>query len=69
MQRKGQFDKVAELQYGKLPDWRRRLKEVTQAEAEEQNKPSAAAPAAHPGRRRGNRRGRVARHGHSGVAR
>ena len=68
--RKGDFNKVAELQYGKLPELEKTLKE---AQAKESGKAKgakdgkAAAVAAHHGRRRGDRRGGVARHRHSGV--
>ncbi len=61
-QRKGQLDKVAELQYGKLPQLEGQLKMAEQAGEN-------AAPnklLRHPGRRRGDRRGGVARHRHSG---
>src|ERR1700744_4775449 len=39
LQREGKLEKVAELQYGKLPGLEAQLKEVTRAEAEEQNSP------------------------------
>ncbi|WP_028219189.1 ATP-dependent chaperone ClpB [Paraburkholderia oxyphila] len=38
-QREGKLEKVAELQYGKLPQLEAQLKQVTQAEANEQNNP------------------------------
>ena len=58
--------KVAELQYGKLPQLEAQLK----AGREGRRRRAAAEQAvAHPGRRRGNRRGGVARHRHPGVAR
>src|SRR5579859_5257842 len=38
--REGKLEKVAELQYGKLPGLEAQLKEVTQAEAKEQNNPT-----------------------------
>src|SRR4029079_10268423 len=40
LQREGKLEKVAELQYGKLPELEARLKQVTQAEATEQNNPT-----------------------------
>jgi ATP-dependent Clp protease ATP-binding subunit ClpB len=40
LQREGKLEKVAELQYGKLPELEARLKQVTQAEAKEQNNPT-----------------------------
>src|SRR5579859_3849445 len=40
LQREGKLEKVAELQYGKLPGLEAQLKEVTQAEAKEQNNPT-----------------------------
>src|ERR1700687_1717396 len=40
LQREGKLEKVAELQYGKLPELETRLKQVTQAEAKEQNNPA-----------------------------
>src|SRR5215475_4341950 len=40
LQREGKLEKVAELQYGKLPQIEARLKQVTQAEAVEQNNPT-----------------------------
>ena len=60
-------NKVAELQYGKLPE----LESAAQGSAGHA-RPSkaqgeAAAAAAHAGRRRGDRRGRVARDRHPGV--
>src|SRR6266404_174488 len=39
LQREGKLEKVAELQYGKLPGLEAQLKEVTRAEAEEQSSP------------------------------
>jgi len=39
-QREGKLEKVAELQYGKLPELESRLKQVTQAEAKEQHDPT-----------------------------
>ncbi|WP_434718051.1 ATP-dependent chaperone ClpB [Paraburkholderia sp. A1BS-2L] len=39
-QREGKLEKVAELQYGKLPQLEAQLKQVTQAEADEQNNPA-----------------------------
>ncbi|MBU6487094.1 MAG: ATP-dependent chaperone ClpB [Burkholderiales bacterium] len=39
-QREGKLEKVAELQYGKLPELESRLKQVTQAEAKEQTDPT-----------------------------
>jgi ATP-dependent Clp protease ATP-binding subunit ClpB len=59
--RRASYDKVAELQYGKLPQLEAQLKAAEKAgEGEEEQ------AAAHPGRRRGNRRGRLARDRHSG---
>src|ERR1700738_4313854 len=40
LQREGRLEQVAELQYGKLPELETRLKQVTQAEAKEQNNPA-----------------------------
>ncbi|HEY1608913.1 MAG TPA: ATP-dependent chaperone ClpB, partial [Paraburkholderia sp.] len=40
LQREGKLEKVAELQYGKLPELETRLKQVTQAEANEQSNPT-----------------------------
>ncbi len=40
LQREGKLEKVAELQYGKLPQLEAQLKQVTQAEADEQNNPA-----------------------------
>ncbi len=40
LQREGKLEKVAELQYGKLPELESRLKQVTQAEAKEQHDPT-----------------------------
>src|SRR3984885_1930681 len=40
LQREGKLEKVAELQYGKLPGLEAQLKEVTQAEAKEQKNPT-----------------------------
>jgi ATP-dependent Clp protease ATP-binding subunit ClpB len=40
LQREGKLEKVAELQYGKLPELEARLKQVTQAEAKEQHNPT-----------------------------
>jgi ATP-dependent Clp protease ATP-binding subunit ClpB len=40
LQREGKLEKVAELQYGKLPELEARLKQVTQAEAKEQHSPT-----------------------------
>ncbi|MFP4905666.1 AAA family ATPase, partial [Paraburkholderia sp. BR14261] len=39
-QREGKLEKVAELQYGKLPELEAQLKQVTLAEANEQNNPT-----------------------------
>ena len=66
LKRKGDYDKVAELQYGKLPELERKLKD---AQATEQKKGAERRPAAAPAharRRRGDRRGRGARHRHPG---
>ncbi|CAG9217736.1 ATP-dependent chaperone ClpB [Burkholderia vietnamiensis] len=40
LQREGKLEKVAELQYGKLPQLESQLKQVTQAEAQEQHAPT-----------------------------
>src|SRR5690349_816870 len=40
LQREGKLEKVAELQYGKLPQLESQLKAVTKAEAEEQSNPT-----------------------------
>ena len=40
LQREGKLEKVAELQYGKLPGLEARLKQVTQAEASEKSNPT-----------------------------
>ncbi|RQH07425.1 ATP-dependent chaperone ClpB [Paraburkholderia dinghuensis] len=40
LQREGKLEKVAELQYGKLPQLEAQLKQVTQAEADEQHNPT-----------------------------
>jgi ATP-dependent Clp protease ATP-binding subunit ClpB len=40
LQREGKLEKVAELQYGKLPELEARLKQVTQAETAEQSNPT-----------------------------
>ncbi|CAJ6601221.1 ClpB heat-shock protein [Burkholderia pseudomallei] len=40
LQREGKLEKVAELQYGKLPQLEARLKQVTQAEESEQHNPT-----------------------------
>jgi ATP-dependent Clp protease ATP-binding subunit ClpA len=67
LQREGKLEKVAELQYGKLPQLESQLKQVAGRSAGAA-RADASASAAHAGRRRGNRRGRVACHRHSGVA-
>ena len=67
LKRKGDFNKVAELQYGKLPELEKQLKEAQATRAEEGRRRRPAAAAAHAGRRRGDRRGRGARHRHPGV--
>jgi ATP-dependent Clp protease ATP-binding subunit ClpB len=65
LKRKGDFNKVAELQYGKLPELEKQLKEAQASEAEAaRHAPKQAA--AHPGRRRGDRRGGQPRHRHPG---
>ena len=61
--RKGDWQKMSEIQYGKLPQLEAQLKK---AETSEQAEGEAQA-AAHPGRRGGDRRGRVARDRHPGV--
>ncbi|MCZ7171339.1 type VI secretion system ATPase TssH, partial [Salmonella enterica] len=40
LQREGKLDKVAELQYGKLPELEGKLKAATAAEASEQKQPN-----------------------------
>ncbi|AFJ86001.1 MULTISPECIES: ATP-dependent chaperone ClpB [Burkholderia] len=40
LQREGKLEKVAELQYGRLPQLESQLKQVTQAEAQEQHAPT-----------------------------
>ena len=68
LQRKGQYDKLAEIQYGKLPQLEAQLKQAEQAEliGEPSDKPQ---PAAHAGRRRRNRRSRFARDRNPGQRR
>jgi len=61
LQRKGQFDKLAELQYGRLPQLEAQIK------AAEKAQPVQNKALAHPGRHRGDRRGGGARHRHPGV--
>ena len=63
--RKGDWQKMSELQYGKLPQLEAQLKKADKALAERGGEGAQAA--AHAGRRGGDRRGRVARHRHSGV--
>jgi ATP-dependent Clp protease ATP-binding subunit ClpB len=58
LQRAGKLDKVAELQYGKLPQLESQLKQAETANA---------APTKHPRRHRGNCRGRIACNRHSGF--
>ncbi len=62
--RKGDFNKVAELQYGKLPELEKQLKEA-QAKEDGRWRVCPQPPAAHPGGRRRNRRGGEPRHRHS----
>jgi ATP-dependent Clp protease ATP-binding subunit ClpB len=62
--RKGDFNKVAELQYGKLPELEKQLKEAQAKEARQGWRVCPQPPAAHPGGRRGNRRGGEPRHRH-----
>ncbi len=57
LKRKGQYDKLAEIQYGKLPQLEAQLKQAEKAEAPK----GKAEAAAHPGGRRGDRRSGVAR--------
>jgi ATP-dependent Clp protease ATP-binding subunit ClpB len=67
LKRKGDFNKVAELQYGRLPELEKKLAE---AQSKEQGKAKAGGKpqlAAHDGRRRGDRRSRCACHRHPGV--
>ena len=63
--RKGDWQKMSELQYGKLPQLEAQLKKADSALAKRAEEGAAAR--AHAGRRRGDRRGRVARDRHSGV--
>jgi ATP-dependent Clp protease ATP-binding subunit ClpB len=57
----GQYDKLAELQYGKLPQLEAQLKAAENRSTRKRQK-----TAAHPSRRRGNRRGGQPRDRHSG---
>ena len=66
LKRKGNYDKVAELQYGTLPELERKLKEA-QAKEQEERRQGPAAIAADDGRRRGDCRGGGARHWNSGL--
>jgi ATP-dependent Clp protease ATP-binding subunit ClpB len=62
LQRKGQFDKLAELQYGKLPQLEAQLKSADAASQKSRRWRDGDEKAfAHASRRRGNRRGCVAR--------
>jgi len=63
LQREGKLDKVAELQYGKLPQLEAQLKAADAVDPEKQAKKQIAA---HAGRCRGNRRSGQPRHRHSG---
>ena len=63
LKRKGDFNKVAELQYGKLPDLERQLKPQAKEEGGRW-RVHPQPPAAHPGGRGRNRRGGEPRHGH-----
>ena len=63
---KGDFNKVAELQYGKLPG-AGEAPEGSAGHRSQQGQVQRAHAAAHAGRRRGNRRGRGARHRHPGL--
>ena len=65
--RKGDWQKMRELQYGKLPAAREAAASEAEAARAASSAPSQAA--AHAGRRGGDRRGRVARHRHPGLAR
>ena len=63
--RKGDWQQMSELQYGKLPQLEAQLKKADRKPAKgEAKKPQLLRTR---GRRRGNRRGRVARDGHPGV--
>jgi ATP-dependent Clp protease ATP-binding subunit ClpB len=64
--RKGDWQKMSELQYGKLPQLEAQLKKADDKEGREGRCEEAEAPA-HAGRRRGDRRGRVARDRHTRV--
>ena len=57
LKRKGQYDKLAEIQYGKLPQLEAQLKQAEKAEVAQ----GQAQAAAHSGRRRRDRRSGVAR--------
>ena len=63
--RKGDWQKMSELQYGKLPQLDAQLKKADKKDTKDDGE-EAAAPA-HAGRRRGDRRGRVARDRHTRV--
>ena len=63
--RKGDWQKMSELQYGKLPQLEAQLKKADKKPPPRRGEEAAAA--AHAGRRRGDRRGRVARDRHPGV--
>ena len=64
LQREGKLEKVAELQYGKLPQLEAKLKEAAQREAE--GGATQEQTAAHPGRRGRNRRSGEPRDRHPG---
>ena len=62
--RKGDWQKMSELQYGKLPQLEAQLKKADKKPKDEAKKPQLLRTR---GRRRGDRRGRVARDRHPGV--
>jgi ATP-dependent Clp protease ATP-binding subunit ClpB len=63
LQRKGAFDKLAELQYGQLPKLEAQLKQARKSRRWRHGEEQAAA---HASRHRRNRRSRLARHRHPG---
>ena len=64
LQRAGKLEQVAELQYGKLPQLEAKLKEAVHAEEQQAQEPLAA----HPGRRRRDRRSGEPRDRHPGQS-
>ncbi len=61
--RKGDWQKMSELQYGTIPSLEKQIKEAETANASGSSEQAAA----HPGRRGGDRRGRLALHRHPGL--